>query len=82
MKMLLGTSCFKIALNTCCFSVRLLWLTAIMNSVGDECKDLKAAYDECFNNWFAHKFLKGDRSEPCPELFGKYQECVKVIFVV
>lgn len=50
----------------------------IMNSVGPECQQLKKAYDECFNDWFANKFLNGDKKEPCPGLFKKYQECVKV----
>lgn len=49
-----------------------------MNSVGAECQQLKRAYDECFNDWFANKFLNGDKNEPCPDLFKKYQECVKV----
>lgn len=49
-----------------------------MNSVGEECQELKKAYDECFNDWFSNKFLKGERSEPCPNLFKSYQECVKV----
>lgn len=48
-----------------------------MNSVGEECNELKRSYDECFNHWFANKFLNGDRNEPCPDLFAKYQTCVK-----
>ncbi|XP_005987220.1 TP53-regulated inhibitor of apoptosis 1 [Latimeria chalumnae] len=49
-----------------------------MNSVGQECTDLKHEYDQCFNRWFAEKFLKGDRSaDPCTELFKKYQVCVQ-----
>ncbi|XP_055511227.1 TP53-regulated inhibitor of apoptosis 1 [Leucoraja erinacea] len=49
-----------------------------MNSVGNECLELKRVYDLCFNRWFAEKFLKGERSpDPCSELFKLYQECVK-----
>lgn len=50
-----------------------------MNSVGEGCTELKREYDQCFNRWFAEKFLKGDRSDdPCTELFKKYQSCVQV----
>ncbi|XP_043924819.1 TP53-regulated inhibitor of apoptosis 1 [Protopterus annectens] len=49
-----------------------------MNSVGEECTELKRDYDQCFNRWFAEKFLKGNRSaDPCVELFKSYQQCVK-----
>lgn len=49
-----------------------------MNSVGEACTDLKREYDQCFNRWFADKFLKGDRSgDPCTESFRKYQRCVQ-----
>lgn len=50
-----------------------------MNSVGEGCTELKREYDQCFNRWFAEKFLKGDRSaDPCSELFLKYHTCVQV----
>lgn len=50
-----------------------------MNSVGEGCTDLKREYDQCFNRWFAEKFLKEDRSgDPCTEMFKKYQHCVQV----
>ena len=49
-----------------------------MNSVGKECQELKHAYDECFNKWFAESFLKGKKDDPCSELFKAYQACVKV----
>ncbi|KAF4108619.1 TP53-regulated inhibitor of apoptosis 1 [Onychostoma macrolepis] len=49
-----------------------------MNSVGEGCTELKREYDQCFNRWFAEKFLKGDRSaDPCSELFHKYHTCVQ-----
>ncbi|KAI3353823.1 hypothetical protein L3Q82_004852 [Scortum barcoo] len=51
---------------------------ADMNSVGEACTDLKREYDQCFNRWFAEKFLKGDRSgDPCTESFRRYQRCVQ-----
>lgn len=50
-----------------------------MNSIGEDCKDLKHNYDACFNNWFADKFLKGVTDESmCAPLFRVYQQCVKV----
>ncbi|OCU01779.1 hypothetical protein XELAEV_18007556mg [Xenopus laevis] len=49
-----------------------------MNSVGEECTDMKREYDQCFNRWFAEKFLKGEGSgDPCTELFRRYRECVQ-----
>jgi len=48
-----------------------------MNSVGEECNDLKKQYDACFNKWFAEKFLKGDTKDICAPLFKAYQTCVK-----
>ena len=29
-----------------------------MNSIGEECNELKQSYDACFNVWFAEKFLR------------------------
>ncbi|XP_071489458.1 TP53-regulated inhibitor of apoptosis 1-like [Diadema setosum] len=48
-----------------------------MNSLNEECNDLKHEYDACFNSWFSEKFLKGDTTDSCGELFRKYQQCVK-----
>ncbi|XP_076473038.1 uncharacterized protein LOC143302312 [Babylonia areolata] len=48
-----------------------------MNSVGDDCLELKRAYDDCFNKWFSEKFLKGFRDDTCAPLFRVYQDCVK-----
>lgn len=57
---------------------RVFWFVSDMNSVGEACTDLKREYDQCFNRWFAEKFLKGDRSgDPCTETFRKYQRCVQ-----
>lgn len=39
---------------------------------------MKREYDQCFNRWFADKFLKGDGSgDPCTALFRRYQQCVQ-----
>uniref|UniRef100_UPI00358ECC1C TP53-regulated inhibitor of apoptosis 1 n=1 Tax=Myxine glutinosa TaxID=7769 RepID=UPI00358ECC1C len=50
-----------------------------MNSVGEECTELKRQYDVCFNRWFSQVFLKGrgQSSEPCPEIYRKYRDCVQ-----
>ncbi|EDO32160.1 predicted protein [Nematostella vectensis] len=48
-----------------------------MNSVGEECNELKREYDACFNVWYTDYFLKGDRqTTPCKEMFEKYRTCV------
>ncbi|XP_027198176.2 TP53-regulated inhibitor of apoptosis 1-like [Dermatophagoides pteronyssinus] len=48
-----------------------------MESIGKECNELKRQYDQCFNVWFAEKFLKGDhRSTMCDNIFKLYQNCV------
>lgn len=52
-----------------------------MNSIGEECTELKRQYDACFNNWFSEKFLKGQTDDSmCAPIFKVYQECVKVTF--
>lgn len=49
-----------------------------MESIGKECVELKRKYDECFNVWFADKFLKGDHhSTMCDSIFSVYQNCVR-----
>ncbi|KAK3607254.1 hypothetical protein CHS0354_002227 [Potamilus streckersoni] len=48
-----------------------------MDSVGKDCKELKHAYENCFNEWFSESFLKGKKDDPCAELFRTYQECIK-----
>ncbi|XP_042297408.1 TP53-regulated inhibitor of apoptosis 1 [Sceloporus undulatus] len=57
-----------------------------MNSVGEACTELKREYDQCFNRWFAEKFLKGEARggggeggdrDPCLQLFKRYQLCVQ-----
>lgn len=49
-----------------------------MNSIGDDCMELKKQYDTCFNSWFSEKFLKGHTDDgQCAPLFKIYQNCVK-----
>lgn len=43
------------------------------------CRDLKEKYDDCFNNWFAEKFLKGDHNDSkCAPFLKVYKECIEV----
>lgn len=50
-----------------------------MNSIGEECTELKIKYDDCFNSWFSERFLKGDHDDSvCAGIFKVYTECVKV----
>lgn len=50
-----------------------------MNSIGEECTELKKKYDDCFNSWFSERFLKGDTDDSmCAGIFKVYQDCVKV----
>lgn len=50
-----------------------------MNSIGENCNEMKRVYDACFNAWFAEKFLHGNMNDSaCAPLFKTYQHCVKV----
>lgn len=50
-----------------------------MNSLGDDCTELKKQYDACFNSWFSEHFLKGRNDDSlCAPIFKIYQDCVKV----
>ncbi|KAK7811824.1 hypothetical protein U0070_016896, partial [Myodes glareolus] len=61
-----------------CAAVAVAAAAIAMNSVGEACTDMKREYDQCFNRWFAEKFLKGEGSgDPCTDLFKRYQQCVQ-----
>ncbi|KAG9299119.1 hypothetical protein G9A89_020432 [Geosiphon pyriformis] len=45
-------------------------------SIGSNCNQLKTEYDTCFNKWYSEKFLKGDSTPECEELFQAYRGCV------
>jgi len=50
-----------------------------MASLDPECNDLKQKYDDCFNYWFARKFLNGEKDlSMCDDLMKEYSKCVKV----
>ena len=54
-----------------------------MNSISENCLELKQQYDSCFLSWFSEKFLKGETNdEMCAPLFKVYQQCVKVIYLL
>ncbi|CEP10073.1 hypothetical protein [Parasitella parasitica] len=46
------------------------------SSVGPDCTELKQKYDNCFNKWYSEKFLKGDTTPECEDLFKDYRACV------
>ncbi|KAG5362592.1 Mitochondrial distribution and morphology protein 35 [Yarrowia sp. B02] len=49
-----------------------------MNSFAPECTKAKKEYDNCFNNWYSEKFLKGESMEnECADLWHEYEDCVK-----
>ncbi|SAM05445.1 hypothetical protein [Absidia glauca] len=48
------------------------------SSVGADCTELKHKYDACFNKWYSEKFLKGDTTPECEDLFKDYRACVMV----
>ncbi|KAI7872950.1 mitochondrial distribution/morphology family 35/apoptosis, partial [Spinellus fusiger] len=48
------------------------------SSIGVQCTELKHKYDACFNKWYSEKFLKGDTTPDCEELFKDYRACVMV----
>ncbi|KAI9233252.1 MAG: mitochondrial distribution/morphology family 35/apoptosis [Podila humilis] len=48
------------------------------SSIGEKCTKIKQEYDGCFNNWYSEKFLKGDATPQCDDLFFKYKECLMV----
>lgn len=50
------------------------------SSVGADCTDLKQRYDTCFNKWYSEKFLKGDTTPECEDLFKDYRACVMVMW--
>ncbi|XP_021744126.1 uncharacterized protein At4g33100-like [Chenopodium quinoa] len=41
------------------------------------CADLRNAYNNCFNRWYAEKFVKGQwQKEECVVEWEKYRECL------
>ncbi|XP_011308649.1 TP53-regulated inhibitor of apoptosis 1-like isoform X2 [Fopius arisanus] len=44
----------------------------------EACQELKKNYDECFNNWFTERFMKGHTDDSiCAPLLKVYKECVQ-----
>lgn len=48
-----------------------------MASLSPECNELKKNYDNCFNEWYSNKFLRGDTSPGCEKEFKLYKACLK-----
>lgn len=46
-------------------------------SFAPECTELKRKYDNCFNEWYSEKFLKGKSVEnECQDTWLEYEACV------
>lgn len=44
------------------------------------CAELRTAYHECFNRWYAEKFAKGQwQRDDCADHWHKYRACLEVI---
>uniref|UniRef100_A0ACD5Y329 Uncharacterized protein n=1 Tax=Avena sativa TaxID=4498 RepID=A0ACD5Y329_AVESA len=42
------------------------------------CSELRAAYHECFNRWYAEKFAKGQwQKDDCAGHWHKYRACLE-----
>lgn len=51
-------------------------------SFAPECTELKKEYDNCFNEWYMEKFLKGNSIEnECTKQWYAYTECVNAALV-
>ncbi|RKP27010.1 mitochondrial distribution/morphology family 35/apoptosis, partial [Syncephalis pseudoplumigaleata] len=48
-----------------------------MDSISPQCTPYKRAYEQCFTQWYQEKFLKGDVTPECQELFAEYKACVE-----
>ncbi|KAG2643015.1 hypothetical protein PVAP13_2KG294200 [Panicum virgatum] len=43
------------------------------------CSELRAAYHECFNRWYADKFAKGQwQRDDCADHWHKYRSCLEL----
>lgn len=45
-----------------------------MNSLSNKCQEAKEKYDQCFNNWFAERYLKGNEIDFLPFKQPPFQE--------
>ncbi|KAK9447073.1 uncharacterized protein V1518DRAFT_368102, partial [Limtongia smithiae] len=47
------------------------------SSFAPECNKAKTKYDECFNEWYSEKFLKGKGlHNECEDLWDDYKACL------
>lgn len=52
---------------------------AAASAVAAACSELRAAYHECFNRWYAEKFAKGQwHKDDCVGEWHKYRACLEV----
>ncbi|KAF0913248.1 hypothetical protein E2562_020401 [Oryza meyeriana var. granulata] len=53
---------------------------AASSAAAAACSDLRAAYHECFNRWYAEKFAKGQwHKDDCVGEWHKYRACLEVL---
>uniref|UniRef100_A0A0D9XCX8 Uncharacterized protein n=1 Tax=Leersia perrieri TaxID=77586 RepID=A0A0D9XCX8_9ORYZ len=51
---------------------------AASSAAAAACSDLRAAYHECFNRWYAEKFAKGQwQKDDCVGEWNKYRACLE-----
>ncbi|KAJ2844221.1 Mitochondrial distribution and morphology protein 35, partial [Coemansia brasiliensis] len=48
-------------------------------SIDSKCTPLKREFDACFTWWYSEKFLKGEKTNDCEQLFKAYQACLKTV---
>ncbi|BAT07701.1 Os09g0361700 [Oryza sativa Japonica Group] len=52
---------------------------AASSAAAAACSELRAAYHECFNRWYAEKFAKGQwHKDDCVGEWHKYRACLEV----
>uniref|UniRef100_A0A453KNY7 Uncharacterized protein n=1 Tax=Aegilops tauschii subsp. strangulata TaxID=200361 RepID=A0A453KNY7_AEGTS len=52
---------------------------ATSSAAAAACSELRAAYHECFNRWYADKFAKGQwNKDDCAADWHKYRACLEV----
>jgi len=61
--------------NTCEVS-RARALAFEMEAANAKCAKIKQVYENCFRDWYAEQFMKGDVRPACQDEFEEYRECV------
>ncbi|TVU09286.1 hypothetical protein EJB05_42788 [Eragrostis curvula] len=52
--------------------------TPAASAAAAACSEVRAAYHECFNRWYAEKFAKGQwQKDDCADHWNKYRACLE-----